>query len=205
MTGWMRRRLRRLRGDGGFSLTEVMLSMSIMSVVMAVATTGLIQMFRSTDLAETRSLTQTALLQSFAKLDRDVRYADRINAPYTRPNGDFAVDYVLPDDRGVLQCVRLTLTATGALTRLQWPQASTPDGAVPSTVALDLASGNGAATPFTVTPGGVGDSNFDRLQVQLASTVGVPGAGSQRSFDLQFTALNTDRSSTAPSYDCSHA
>jgi prepilin-type N-terminal cleavage/methylation domain-containing protein len=199
------RRLRDLlRRDDGFSLTEVMVSMALMSVVMAIATSGFITMYRTTDLAETASLTQASLQLSFEKLDRDVRYANRINVPYTRSNGDFAVDYVIAGDDGVLQCVRLTLPAAGgALTRLQWPQPGTPAGVAATTVALDLASTNGSATPFTVVAGGTGGSNFDRLQVQLTSTVGVTGAGSTRTFDLRFTALNTAPSTTTLS--CSQA
>lgn len=192
--GW--RRLRRT--DDGFSLSELMISMSIMSVVTVISATGLLHMFRTADLTETAALTQSSLLASFSKLDRDLRYANRINQPYPRPNGDFAVDFVIPDDGGVLQCVRLTLlSAGGALTRLQWPQINTTSaGFSPSTVAVNMVSGNGTSSPFVQTPGGTPDSNYDRLAVQLKSTVGVSGAGASRAFDLQFTALNTVQSTT---------
>ena len=190
------RRLRRT--DDGFSLNELMISMSIMSVVTVLSATGLLGMFRTADLTETAALTQRSLLASFSQLDRDVRYAARINEPYPLANGDFAVDYVAADDAGVPQCVRLTLLAADrTLTRMQWPQANaTSTGFSPSTVALNVVSGNGTASPFQRTAGGTADSNYDRLAVQLKSTLGVSGAGATRAFDLQFTALNTVPSTT---------
>jgi len=186
-------RLRRLPGtDGGFSLSELMISMSIMSIVTIISASGFLHMFRAADLTETAARTQTNTLASFEKLERDIRYAERVNAPYLRTDGAFAVDYVIPDDHGVLQCVRLTLPAGGgALTRLQWPQSGTPAGVSATIVAVDMTSGNGSATPFTRIAGGTTSSNFDRLQVKLKSSIGVTGAGATRIFDLVFTALNT--------------
>jgi len=182
VSGGLAARLRRFPGaDGGFSLSELMISMSIMSVVTIISASGFLGMFRAADLTETAARTQTNTMAAFEKLERDIRYAERINVPYLRTNGAFAVDYVIPDDHGVLQCVRLTLPAAGgSLTRLQWPQSGTPTGVSATTVALDMASGNGSATPFTRIAGGTTNSNFDRLQVKLKST-----------FDLLFTALNT--------------
>lgn len=198
-------RLRRVRGaDGGFSLSELMISMAIMSIVTVISASGFLDMFRTADLTQTAALTQTSTLASFSKLERDVRYAERVNAPYLRSNGDFAVDYVMPDEKGVLQCVRLTLPAAGgALTRLQWPQSSTPAGVSASTVALDLQTANGTSTPFIRIAAGTASSNFDRLEVRLKSTIGVAGAGATRTFDLTFTALNT--AATTTTLTCSTA
>jgi prepilin-type N-terminal cleavage/methylation domain-containing protein len=198
-------RLRRVRGaDDGFSLAELMISMSVMGVVTIISASGFLGMFKTTNLTEAASLTQTSALASFSKLERDLRYASRINPPYQRLTGDFAVDYVLSDDAGVLQCVRLTLpTAGGALVRLQWPQSGSPAGVSAATVALDMRSANGSSTPFIRIPGGTANSNFDRLEVRLKSSVGVAGTGATRAFDLRFTALNTAPATTT--LTCSQA
>lgn len=195
----------RLRAaDDGFSLMELMVSMALMSIVTIISASGFVHMFRTSAQTETAARTQTSTLLSFSKLDRDVRYAERINAPYLRTNGDFAVDFVIRNDRGSAQCVRLTLPAAGgALTRLQWPQAGTPAGAIPATVALDMRSANGSSTPFTRIPAGTQGSNLDRLRIQLQSTIGVTGAGATRTFDLRFTALNTVSATTT--LTCSQA
>jgi hypothetical protein len=100
--------------------------------------------------------------------------------------------------------VRLTLPAAGGvLTRLQWPLAGTPAGVSATNVALDMRSANGASTPFTRLPSGTANSNFDRLRIQLQSSIGVTGAGATRTFNLLFTALNS--SPSTPALTCSQA
>jgi prepilin-type N-terminal cleavage/methylation domain-containing protein len=213
MTARLRRTARRLRGradDRGFTLLEVMVGAGLMSVVMAIATTGFVTMYHTTDRTEANATVEANLMLSFSKLDRDVRYAYRINTPYTttvvRSGASvtaYAVDYVIPDSANVLQCVQLTLpVAGGALIRTQWPQAS--NSADPATVTSGVATNlvtaetatdpSGAvlpANPFTLLPSGQGGSNFDRLQMNVNSTAGVTSRGATRTYDLQFTALNT--------------
>jgi prepilin-type N-terminal cleavage/methylation domain-containing protein len=194
VTGGLVARLRRLHGsDEGFSLSEMMISMSIMGIVTIISASGFLDMFKTANVTQTAALTQTSLMLSFSKLDREVRYAERINTPYQRGNGDYAVEYVIPDDTGVAQCVRLTVpTAGGSLMRRQWPQADPVASGTPTTIALDMARDSGTANPFLLTAGGgTSDSNFDRIEIKLKSSIGAPGAGSVRRFDLLFTALNT--------------
>ena len=177
---------------------EVMVGSAVMSAVMALATSGFVTMYHTTDLAESATQTQTALLASFDKLDREVRYACRVNAP-TMAGGSYHVDYVVSDSENARQCVRLSLPVDGGdLTRRQWPQAltSTDPAATVGTVAADVVPAVPGVNPFRVRPAGEGDSNFDRLGVKLTSTVGVTGIGDTRSYDLQFTALNTQPLST---------
>jgi prepilin-type N-terminal cleavage/methylation domain-containing protein len=199
---------RRMSTDAGFTLSELMISMTIMGIVTVISATGFLQMFRTTDLAETAALTQTATLASFSKLDRDVRYAARINVPYQQANGDWSVDYVIPAADGTPQCVRLTLpSAGGSLTRLQWPQsAASPAGYTATQVATDMVPDNGTASPFLRTAGSAtGDiTNFDQLEIKLKSSIGVLSAGSVRKFDLYFTALNTANDTSSP-LACSQA
>ena len=194
---------RRRRNDAGFSLMEVMVGSAVMSVVMAIATSAFVHMYRTTNATEANALTEANLMASFAKLDRDLRYAYRINAPYQPTADTFAVDYVVPDVRNTLLCVQLTLPMSGgALVRRQWPQASTSAdaSAVTTGVATDLVSANttinagGAqvpANPFTLRTTGQDGSNFDRLRINVNSTVGLSGKGATRNYNLQFTALNT--------------
>jgi prepilin-type N-terminal cleavage/methylation domain-containing protein len=191
------------RRDAGFSLMEVMVGSAVMSVVMAIATAAFVHMYRATNITEANAVTESNLMASFAKLDRDVRYAYRINAPYQPDASTFAVDYVVPDTNNVLLCVQLTLPVSGgALIRTQWPQASTSAdaAAVRTGVATSLVTANtianagGAqvpANPFTLRTTGQDGSNFDRMQINVNSTAGLSGKNSTRNYNLQFTALNT--------------
>jgi prepilin-type N-terminal cleavage/methylation domain-containing protein len=191
------------RRDAGFSLIEVMVGSALMSVVMAIATAAFVHMYRITTVTEANAMTEANLMASFAKLDRDVRYAYRVNPPYQPDAGTFAVDYVVPDANNALLCVQLTLPVSGgALVRKQWPQTSTSaDAAAVSTgVAANLVTANTItdaggvqvpASPFTVRTTGQDGSNFDRLRINVNSTVGNSDRGATRNYSLQFTALNT--------------
>jgi prepilin-type N-terminal cleavage/methylation domain-containing protein len=191
------------RRDAGFSLMEVMVGSALMSVVMAIATAAFVHMYRTTTITEANALTEANLMSSFAKLDRDVRYAYRVNAPYQPDANTFAVDYVVPDANNALLCVQLTLPVSGgALIRRQWPQTSTSadPAAVTAGVAANLVTANtitdasGAqvpANPFTLRTTGQDGSNFDRLRINVNSTVGFSDKGATRNYSLQFTALNT--------------
>lgn len=189
----MIRRLRP-RGDDGFTLTEVMVGSAVMATVMAVATGGFLAMYRTTDRTEAAAMTQTALMTSFAKLDREVRYAYRVNPPYVI-GGDraYAVDYVVPDADNARYCVQLSLpVAGGTLTRTTWPQSSTMTaGTTVSAVATDLITSTAGVSPFVLKASGSDGANFDRLVMSVTSTVGSGGNGTSRGYALQFTALNT--------------
>ena len=193
------------RGDAGYSLLEVMVGSAVMATVMAVATGGLVQMYQTADKAESAALTQTSLTASFQRLDREMRYAYRINDAYVAGD-DFAVDYVVPDADNDALCVRLTVPkAGGTLMRRQWPQASTPAdpsataGAVAEDVVSSVRSQDSPGTPLNPFDHRApdGSSNFDRLNVRLQSTVGLAGKATTRTYDLTFTALNTLAPTTA--------
>jgi prepilin-type N-terminal cleavage/methylation domain-containing protein len=188
------------RDDAGFSLMEVMVGAGIMSVVMAVATGGFLSMYRTTDKTESGALAQTELSAAFGKLDREVRYAYRVNDAYTSGD-DFAITYVIPDSNNQMLCVQLTLaTDGGTLMRTEWvrtPEAGQGYNLKVNAVATRLISGNTAQDDATAKlnpflhKGSDSESNFDRLKLTVDSTVGVGDNGSVRNYDLTFTALNT--------------
>jgi prepilin-type N-terminal cleavage/methylation domain-containing protein len=181
-------------GDRGFSLVEVMVGAAVMSVVMGIATAGFVQMYQATAKADTAAQAQAALSDAFAKLDREVRYAYRVNAAYQIGTDSYAVDYLVNNGVDPLLCVQLTLPiGGGALVRRQWPESTTSadPAAVSTGVANDLVTAAEGVNPFTVKPAGTEQSNFDRLLVNLNGTVGVGAGGSVRNYNLQFTALNT--------------
>jgi len=180
--------------DRGFSLVEVMVGAAIMSVATAIAAAGFVQMYRATELADSAAQTQTNLTDAFARLDREVRYAYRINPAYQVGTATYAVDYIIDAYAGTQWCIQLSLPiGGGTLLRRQWPQESTSadPAAFTTGIARDLFPGTANLNPFTVRPAGTDDSNLDRLLMNVTSTVGVGAAGGTRNYNLQFTALNT--------------
>jgi prepilin-type N-terminal cleavage/methylation domain-containing protein len=186
--------LRPPAGDGGFTLLEVMVGASIMSVVTAIATSGFVSMYHTFDKTDAAAQAQTALLAAFNKLDHEVRYAMRITAE-GGTTALWSVTYVIPDGADNKTCVQLTLPkAGGVLLRRQWtrPDVLTTPTATFTTVATDLLPKTATATPFAVVAGGtVATKPFDSLELMVTSTVGVGTHAATKTYDLTFTALNT--------------
>jgi prepilin-type N-terminal cleavage/methylation domain-containing protein len=204
---------RRLRdtGDAGFSLAEVLVSMAVMSVVMAIASSGFYDMFHTSDTAETSAAAQAELQASFNKLDREVRYASRVSPGYADTT-TWYIDYVFVDDAGSNQCVQLSLPkAGGTLKRRQYPfQGGVPTGtgtAVANNLIsarLDNSTPRQMINPFLQEPAGEGGSEMDRLNFKVNSIVGQDTTKQGvREYDLQFTAINTLGRALAPLV-CAH-
>jgi prepilin-type N-terminal cleavage/methylation domain-containing protein len=195
------RLLRRGRDDAGFSMTEVMVGAAIMSTVFAISAQGFLTMYQASNRAEAAAVAQTALSASMQKLDREIRYAYRINPAFTSGT-NFAITYVIPDADTKRICVELTLPQTGGtLLRAQWLQESTnPAGVITTAVANDLVPVAGA-NPFTRVPKGAVYNGVttqqDRLQLIVDSNVGLSEKQAKRRYELRFTALNTLDANTA--------
>jgi prepilin-type N-terminal cleavage/methylation domain-containing protein len=201
------RRRWRARTDDGFTLLEVMIGAALMSVVMAIATSGFAEMYRTSEITDAAATAQSDLTDMFNRLDREIRYAYKVNAAYQIGTTTYGVDYVLADANGdgLFTCVQLSLPLTGGtLMRRTWPQKadSADPAATSSALATNLSSSTAGTSPFTVLAGSTTDSNFDRLVVNVNSTVGSSSASSvTRTFSVQFTALNTQTGT----YTCTKA
>jgi Tfp pilus assembly protein PilV len=190
----MRRLLRRVaaRGDAGTTLAEVMVAMGLMSVVMVIATSALIQIYHSVNESENSAEAQAQVTTAFARLDQEIRYARSISTPAVL-SGDNYVEYLINVD-SVDTCVELRLrTSTNELQRRQWTKNATP--LVPTgwtTLAAVVTSG----APFTtiaadkVTLTGF---RFQRLRLTVSAVLGggsFTSGASSRQTDVTFTALN---------------
>jgi prepilin-type N-terminal cleavage/methylation domain-containing protein len=200
------------RGDAGFSLIEVMVTMGLMSVVMVVFTAAILQSYRTSAKAESISIIQSQLRIAFQRFDRELRYASWIAQP-GQVGTAWYVEWAGYDGS---QCYELRLetapagsregpnNAHGVLQLLTWPLATPPAaGAAGQTIANNLAD-PGAAGPFQRTDAGVATGgsdfvpDFERLEVRLTAQRG----DSTASVDTTFTALNTSRN-TPDTNDCS--
>ena len=78
----MRRDRARADGDvdGGFTLIEIMVSMSLMSVVMVLFTGAVLQMYSGFNKASGLVDASTQINTAFARVDRQVRYASEIRS-----------------------------------------------------------------------------------------------------------------------------
>jgi prepilin-type N-terminal cleavage/methylation domain-containing protein len=191
--------------DAGITLLEVMVGMAIMSVFMVMFTTGVIQIYRTTNRIESTSIAQTQINQAIARLDKEIRYAAAISTPGCAediPSPCAAghryryVEY-LTTNTGVATCAQLRMDLTaGTLKRRTWPQDTEPLGAsLPSWDSLPpLVSDVTATEPFAAAPPEPG-VNFQRLRLRLSSTWGTGETATTKQTDITFTALNSTASS----------
>lgn len=199
------RPLRLLRRDDGFSLIELMVTMTVMSVVLVVVIGAITQIYSAVTSTEATSIGRDQLGNAFRRLDKELRYANWIAAP-GKVGTRWYVEYALPTG-----CRQLKYDA-GVITLAAWTLPATTPG-TPTTLATDLGL-IGTVAPFTLylagsipyASAGAGVSGVGRnfapehaqLRLQFNAAVGrvtLP-------FDDIFTAQNTTRL-TSLLNDCS--
>jgi hypothetical protein len=189
-----RLRAGRLRAgrDSGITLVEVVVSMSVMSIVLAMFTASVLQMFRSANQDEAISTAQSQVNIAFLRLDKEIRYAAGISTP--GPVGADAYVEYLTTNTGNPVCTELRLhVATGQLQRRTWTQGPSP---VTPSAWIPLASNVSSAQPFTFSAPD-GTFNFQRLELKVAVSSGTGGTATSKQTDVTFTALNTSLSTSS--------
>ncbi|MEV4640933.1 hypothetical protein AB0J80_26695 [Actinoplanes sp. NPDC049548] len=177
---------RGVRSDDGATLMELLVNLGIMSLVMAVATGALVQMYRTSNRGESMSIEIGQLQTAFQLLDKSVRYATGISQPNTiaTAGGSWYVEWA-SGTNGEL-CTQMRLDPSGRLQRRELPStAATPSGW--TTMASSLAG----TQPFVLEPASASTYPHQRLTVNLeARAPGQDGHTGRRSV-FTFTALNT--------------
>ncbi len=172
--------------DAGMTLAEVMVSMAVTAVVMALVTTGLVQMYRSSNRTDVLSSEMTQLQIAFQQLDRSVRYATAISEPNATATagGYWYVEWSSVTD-GAAMCSQWRLdVAAGVLQRRSGPAGGQVSGW--ATVASSLA----ATRPFALQPAASDGYPYQRLTVDVTVRPDGSTQPARRSV-FSFTALNT--------------
>jgi prepilin-type N-terminal cleavage/methylation domain-containing protein len=145
MSTTVRDRLRRASDDDdGFSLIEVLISMSIMSVVMVVAIAAIAQIYSNVNRTDQTAFARDVLGNGFRRMDTELRYARWLSKPDwvgTR----FYFEYEVPNNG----CRQLKYE-DGAVYLSSWTSVpvSTPGPA--QKIQSDLGLVNGVVPPFQV-------------------------------------------------------
>ncbi len=182
--GALRERLRAAATDDrGFTMTEIVVTMTVMSVVMAIFTGGIVQMFNTSDKSESLAASQAQNNIAFLRLDKQIRYASGISTPGAVNSAPY-VEYLL-SSTGTATCYELRLKDAKLQQRV-WVQGTSASGS-PWTV---LASGVTSTQPFTYLAANA-TFNFQRLRLRLTATYGGNKTLSAANTDITFTAVNT--------------
>jgi prepilin-type N-terminal cleavage/methylation domain-containing protein len=179
------RRLR-LGDDRGVTLVEVLVSMSIMSIVGAMVTVGLVQIHRLTSRSEARSTAQSQVRLAMLRLDKEVRYAAAISQEGVVGNDQYA-EFLVANATSA-QCVQLRVSG-GQLQRRTWTHQASP---VRPTAWTPIASDVTSPRPFRfIAPDG--DVEYQRLEISLTSAVDAAVPNPAKGTKITFTALNSTR------------
>ncbi len=149
---------RRPRGDDGFTLMDLVAGMTVMSILMAIFTTSIVLMFRSSNRSQAVANTAQQVNNAFIWLERKIRYADFISAPGQDANdgGAWYVEFQSIDPAtNAPVCHQLRVDQhSEQLQQRSWTDSGPAGGWQP------LATGvtNGGATPDS------GNQPFERLQ-----------------------------------------
>lgn len=175
------------QSDAGFTLMEVVVASAVMSIFMAMFTTGIVQMYAFVNRNEISSTAQSQISLAFERLESDVRYAAGISTPGTA-GGDPIVEF-LTIGTGARVCTEVRLhAATGQLQRRRWTEGASP--LVP-TAWQSLAWGVSGATPFVVTAPS-GGFTTQRLRLTVTATNGNSRVTATRQLQVTLTAVNTN-------------
>ncbi|BEL12121.1 hypothetical protein Q0Z83_103120 [Actinoplanes sichuanensis] len=204
------KRVRR-RGDEGYSLVEVLVAASLMSVVMAVSVTAVLQIYSSVNRTEETVSVRDAIDVSFRRLDRELRYATWVSDAKA-VNGRWYLEYALPVNQKLESPCRQIKLDNGVLTLASWTlPSSTPANPfiIASGVTADTTKGPvelyaPGAKPYAsaaVGTSGVGstfETQYQQIRLRFAVKVGKVSLP----FDSVFTAQNIARGSSSFN-DCS--
>jgi hypothetical protein len=172
--------------DAGITLVDVLVSMTIMTVVTGLFTAGIVQMYRMVNGTDDRSVAQSQVSVALLRLDKDIRYAAGVSQPYTVASNQY-VDFLLPK-AGSSTCVQLrVIAASKLLQRRTWTWKANPLGATPW---VTLANNVTSATPFSYTAPD-SEISYQRLTVDLRVTTGPTGKTVTKNSKVTYTALNT--------------
>jgi len=171
---------------------EVTITLSVMSVVMALFSTAIVQLYSATNNNEALTIATQQLHNAFVRLDRDIRYASGISQPGDVAGGNEYVEYAITNT-GTTVCTQLRLVgSTGLL------QTRRKIGTGSTSAWSTLASYLTAAKSFTRTTASTGGKPFQQLDISLTARVGAgrtagttTGGAKRQTVQYTFTALNT--------------
>jgi prepilin-type N-terminal cleavage/methylation domain-containing protein len=187
---------RERRDDAGFSLTEVVVAMGILSVVMVTVLGATMQIYSAVNRTENTSFAREQLGNAFRRLDKELRYATWVSTP-GQVGGRWYLEYAT-----TAGCHQLMM-AGGVLTVASWTLPGTnpgpaatiagelglPAGTVPFTVYAPGTKPYASASPGTAGMGRDYATEHTQVRLRFTATVGKVTLP----FDTVFTAQNTDR------------
>ncbi|WP_152650660.1 PulJ/GspJ family protein [Demequina aurantiaca] len=190
--------------DSGVSVVELIVAMGIFTMVLVVSLAATVSMSNQAVSAQVVGDTASQLRKTFQSMDKELRYADAINAPGTS-GGNIYVEYQVPATaiHGEELCVQWRyVTASNELQRRTWTPGTDADLTGWSTFVTDLQNDLTKADeqPFALHRAGpTGSKVFLRQGLDVYLDAGLSNnkvdAGSQ--LDVYMVARNSSAESVS--------
>ncbi len=179
--------------EAGFTMLEVMVSMSLMSFFMVMFTGAILQMYNVSNKTDAITNSSTQLNIAFQRIDKQVRYAAAISPPnQTRSAlGGWYVEFVNTTS-GIDACYQLRVLG-GTLQERSW--SGTPSVA-PTWVPLASGIVMPTVTPFIFATA-AGSQTSQRLKVTLTASAGSNKSGATSQTAVTFAAMNSGQVSSS--------
>jgi type II secretory pathway pseudopilin PulG len=196
-----RRWIRRLDGDDGTTLIELMVGMVLMSIFLAMFTGAVVMMNTAMNKSQAVTLTASQLDGAFHHLDRLVRYAAAISPPGLattgiRASGDWYVE-LSTTNSGRQVCTQLRVdTVAEQLQQRTWEVRAAVAAKPGSWVPISSGISNGGAVkgptsqPFYLVPVRA-NTMYQQMTFNLAARSGSGAAQSMSTSSFSVTATNS--------------
>ena len=191
-------------GEGGFTLIELVVAMGLFTIFVALFLTAVVALIRGSGQAQVTAETSSQALLVFQSIDRQVRYADAINAPGNGTSGARYIEYRIPGESapsGVDTCHQWRFVPSSG--RIQTRQWSDVTGHTPGAWSTKLTTANAPVPanpnyPFALIP--ATPSGSAKQQFALTINAGSPTYKAKADVTSVFVARNSSISS--PSNVC---
>ncbi len=180
--------------ESGLSLVELMVSMVIFTVFIAIVLTSVVAISRSAVRTQLVGQSTNSTLVVFGNLDRQVRYSDSINFPGAGASGDRYVEFRVPAASTASGLAAICYQwrfaiANARLESRQWNEGDTSTMTAWSVKLTDVANDGVPTRPFELVPANMSDT--PRQQLLLALNVGADAQKAGASMSTTFVARNT--------------
>ncbi|HEY6795553.1 MAG TPA: type II secretion system protein [Kineosporiaceae bacterium] len=180
-------------GDGGFTLIEMIVAMSLMAVLIAVFMGGVIQMTKDTSRVQNVSNSADQARRAYDRFERTARVASEVNRPVLVGTTWYLEFRTTATGTSTPLCTQWRMAGgTHLLQRRTWDDVASPTVSDWETVATGVTDGASTQQPFTMSPA---DSTYGRQRVAFFLAVTNGSAGSAQVSGL-VVARNTDTTTT---------
>jgi hypothetical protein len=191
------------RGDGGVSVLELTIAMTLFVTLTAIFLAGVVQMSRATVSTQNTEETALAARKVYTRLDQQVRSASAVNSPVL-VGGSWYLEFrtsAVPAGQSI-RCTQWKADpANGTLSFRTFPDTATPGNPAWTPVASTLSWTAGDPAPLRLLPA-TGKFDRQRLVVDLTFRRGTTRAAS---LETVLVARNTDRTTPTNILDASGA